>query len=356
MSRGVLLRTVTHWTGGGGRASAPDKKHYHYITEFDGRRVKGKEEPEDNIVVSDGDYAAHTLRLNTGSIGVAMAAMAGAKEQPLDYGSSPITEVQFERHCALLAELHIEHGIPVTPSTCLTHAEVEPRLGVKQRGKWDITVLKFRPDLRGALRIGDYMRERVRFYMGELRGEPVEEVEDPPILRVGRRGLFVQDLQLQLADAGYFTGKDDGIFGPRTRGAVLEFQADHGLTVDGVVGPQTWSALARAGKRQVREVDEAELRAASRSGQAAKKGENALTMAEVSAYATAGVAGIGEFNAIAGQAEGALQTAQRLLADNWQVLLLLAAVVLAARYGKAILREMWGYRFEDARNGEHLGR
>lgn len=356
MSRGVLLRTVTHWTGGGGRASAPDKKHYHYITEFDGRRVKGKEEPEDNIVVSDGDYAAHTLRLNTGSIGVAMAAMVGAKESPLDYGSSPITEIQFERHCALLAELHIEHGIPVTPSTCLTHAEVEPRLGVKQRGKWDITVLKFRPDLRGALRIGDYMRERVRFYIEEMGGDVIAEVGDPPVIRVGARGVFVRDLQTQLADVGYFASKVDGIFGPRTRGAVLTFQADHGLTVDGVVGPQTWRALARAEGRAARYVDEGELRVASRTGQAAKKGENALTMAEVSAYATAGVAGIGEINAIAGQAEGALQTAQRLLVDNWQVLLLLAVVVLAARYGKTILREMWGYRLEDARSGKHAGR
>jgi len=35
----------------------------------------------------------------------------------------------------------------------------------------------------------------------------------------------------------------DGDFGPKTAGAVRAFQAEHGLTVDGKVGNQTWPAL-----------------------------------------------------------------------------------------------------------------
>lgn len=68
-----------------------------------------------------------------------------------------------------------------------------------------------------------------------------------PVLSQGARGAEVATLQQALRDAGFDPGPIDGDFGPRTRAAVVAFQQARGLTVDGVVGPQTWGALRGAG-------------------------------------------------------------------------------------------------------------
>lgn len=65
------------------------------------------------------------------------------------------------------------------------------------------------------------------------------------VLRLTRpmmRGEDVQALQRALAAAGAAI-EADGIFGGDTEKAVLRFQAQKGLTVDGIVGPATMAAL-----------------------------------------------------------------------------------------------------------------
>ena len=53
----------------------------------------------------------------------------------------------------------------------------------------------------------------------------------------------VRRLQRRLRSEGYTPGPVDGRYGPRTESAVRRFQAAHGLTVDGVVGPRTAGEL-----------------------------------------------------------------------------------------------------------------
>ena len=59
-------------------------------------------------------------------------------------------------------------------------------------------------------------------------------------------GPEVKALQTRLQALGYPVGTPDGIFGPGTDACVKKFQADHGLTADGVAGPATLAALAAA--------------------------------------------------------------------------------------------------------------
>ena len=53
----------------------------------------------------------------------------------------------------------------------------------------------------------------------------------------------VKKVQTALKNAGYYTSSVDGVWGNKTMCAVMAFQSDKGLTVDGVVGAGTESAL-----------------------------------------------------------------------------------------------------------------
>ena len=69
-----------------------------------------------------------------------------------------------------------------------------------------------------------------------------------PTIRRGSTGIYVTECQEDLIKIGYDLGSygADGKFGAKTEAAVRAFQAAHGLSVDGVVGPATWAALDKA--------------------------------------------------------------------------------------------------------------
>jgi N-acetylmuramoyl-L-alanine amidase len=63
------------------------------------------------------------------------------------------------------------------------------------------------------------------------------------------RGDDVDDLQQRLNALGFDAGRVDGIFGPHTAQALVQFQRNIGLTTDAVCGPEVRAALARLGGR-----------------------------------------------------------------------------------------------------------
>lgn len=332
-----LKRIIIHWTAGGGRANALDRQHYHRLVEYDGRIIFGTEELADNIVTSDGDYAAHTRNLNTGSIGIAMCGMRDAIEMPFSPGPSPLTEVQVDAACALVADLCRAHGIPVTRETVLTHAEVQPTLGVRQLGKWDITRLPYRPDLVGAYPVGDYLRLKIKAFLGEAA-----PASNRPVLRFGDQGADVRILQEDLAALRYFAGRIDGKFAELTRAALLAFQADNDLATDAVAGQQTWAMLAKAEPRRLRNVEAADLRA---EGSTTMKGGDA---AEVALTGGGVLAAVPVVRDLMSDTQDLLPTLQ----ENWPVLLAIGALGL----GYILIRQMKAARLEDARTGANVGR
>jgi hypothetical protein len=62
-------------------------------------------------------------------------------------------------------------------------------------------------------------------------------------IELGDRGEEVKLLQQRLTLKGFQPGRIDGVFGPATEDAVVQFQAGQGLIADGIVGARTWAAL-----------------------------------------------------------------------------------------------------------------
>lgn len=70
-----------------------------------------------------------------------------------------------------------------------------------------------------------------------------------PLLRQGSNGSSVRELQTMLNRQVKPVPPlvEDGVFGPATRAAVVNFQSKSKLITDGIVGPNTWASLDKAG-------------------------------------------------------------------------------------------------------------
>jgi len=178
-------RIVWHWTAGVNKANALDKKHYHFIIEGDGTVVPGVHRPEANNPIRNPQdsttYAAHTKGANTKAIGIALAGMRQAVERPFSPGPSPITAAQIDALVALTAELCSKYKIQPSRRTVLSHAEVQPTLGIAQRGKWDISWLPGMSAPGDPVFVGDQLRDRVVQAMTPVAPPAPPKLVDPPV-------------------------------------------------------------------------------------------------------------------------------------------------------------------------------
>lgn len=92
---------------------------------------------------------------------------------------------------------------------------------------------------------GILMEKGIYTGVGGVEHAPVDAMADG-ILRRREAGPAVAQLIRDLATLGYYNGIMDDLFGPATERAVMAFQTDNGLKADGLAGPVTLAAIAKA--------------------------------------------------------------------------------------------------------------
>lgn len=151
-----ITRLHLHWTAGRWNPSALDRQHYHIVIDGDG-----------NVIRCNPDTAklAHTLNANGAAIALAVCGMVGAVERPFDHGPEPITDKQVQAMAAAAAAMCRTYDLPVSRWSVLMHSEVQPTLGITQRGKWDLNWLPGMAGPTDPLTAGDKLRAAVARYL-----------------------------------------------------------------------------------------------------------------------------------------------------------------------------------------------
>ncbi|MBO6180748.1 N-acetylmuramoyl-L-alanine amidase [bacterium] len=164
-----MKRIIIHWSAGTYYPTWHEKQCYHYLVDKNGKVCEGNYKPEDNLNCNDGLYAMHTGGGNTGSIGVAMCAMAGFVS-PKFCGEYPITPVQFEACMKLCAQLCHKYSIEINPSNVMTHYEFgQKNPKTTSFGKIDIIYL---PPYSWIPKndVGSFIRSKIRWYKQKYFG------------------------------------------------------------------------------------------------------------------------------------------------------------------------------------------
>ena len=70
-----------------------------------------------------------------------------------------------------------------------------------------------------------------------------EADQSEPVLRIGSTGLPVRRAQKRMSLVGFDVGGVDGRYGAKTQSAVKDLQQRFQVTIDGVIGLQTWAII-----------------------------------------------------------------------------------------------------------------
>jgi N-acetyl-anhydromuramyl-L-alanine amidase AmpD len=200
----------------------------HYIIGQDGSIVQMVDEARSAWHAGKAQLHGDRSSVNARSIGIELV-------NPGD-GKTPFPEAQMQALARLTAHLADKYDVPVPNIVGHNQVALPPGRKVDPAPNFDW--------------------QRLLADVGVPRPGPAPGPVEPPdpggataevrTLRRGSRGDEVLDAQRRLQAAGFDPGPLDGVFGPKTLGAVIAFQRSRGVTADGIVGPRTWAALLAA--------------------------------------------------------------------------------------------------------------
>jgi len=153
-----------HWAASSYAVNEEVLSHYNDGHDHLGNSYDGgaRAEHQANYNWRTGVGVSHTKNNNSGIIGQAVIAMGNAEGWPLDVGQYPMTWVGIDAMLMRSIDYHHQFDIPISPWSMLTHAEVQPTLGIAQRGKWDIRWLPNGSTVVDARKAGDILRARMQ--------------------------------------------------------------------------------------------------------------------------------------------------------------------------------------------------
>lgn len=158
-----LHRIHWHWTASTYAVTDEVRSHYNDVHDVEGNSYDGgaRAEHQANYDWRKGVGVSHTLNANTGAIGQAVAAMGNAQGWPVNIGKWPLSWDGIDAMLMRSIDYHHQFDIPITPYSTLSHAEVQPTLGIKQNGKWDYQILPDGTKIIDPVRCGAILRERM---------------------------------------------------------------------------------------------------------------------------------------------------------------------------------------------------
>lgn len=164
-----ITRIHWHWAVSTYDVTPRVRSHYNGVFDYEGNEYDGGAPAQHQANYSYGQNkvgVSHTLSANTGSVGLSVACLSGVRpdwsEMSVIQGKYPVTWKAIDAMLEKTAELCEAFDIYPSKWTTLNHAEVQPNLGIRQKGKWDIQILPHEPNkIQTASGAGDLMRSRM---------------------------------------------------------------------------------------------------------------------------------------------------------------------------------------------------